>query len=76
MLLAGRSPPIGAPNLCQDRSWNGGYLRSYTLPDLRRLLAECGFHIDMLVSSSRLGALSRAWPSVLASDFVIRCERE
>ncbi len=74
-LLAGRLPPTGAPNLDQDRSWNGGYLHSYTLPDLRRLLDECGFHITKLVSSGRLGSMSRLWPSLLSSDFVMRCER-
>jgi len=74
-LLAGRFPPTGAPDIAQNRSWNGGYLHSYTLPDLRWLLAECGFQIAKLVSSSQLGTLSGLWPSLLSSDFVMRCER-
>lgn len=75
MLLAGRLPPTGAPNLKQDRTWNGGYLHLYTLHDLRALLTDCGFRMTKVVPSAQTGKGARLWPSLIASDFVVLCQR-
>jgi ubiquinone/menaquinone biosynthesis C-methylase UbiE len=74
-LFFGRIPPTGARYLAADRSWNGGYLHSFTLPDLKDLLRECDFRIEGLASSSRLGRISKLWPSLLSSDFLVLCKK-
>jgi ubiquinone/menaquinone biosynthesis C-methylase UbiE len=74
-LLFGRLPATGAPLLMQDRTWNGGYLHSYTLPDLRILLEDCGFCIRKVDNSSRMRLLGRMWPNLLSSDLILLCDK-
>ncbi len=74
-LVWGRLPATGSLDLMQNRCWNGGFLHSYTLHDIRMLLSECGFEIADLDCSGRLSMIAKLWPSLLASDLLIQSRK-
>lgn len=53
--------------------WDGGHLHYFTFYTLKRLLIEMGFWIEEVKGDSGLAAIGNFCPSLLYTNFVIKC---